>query len=129
MRRLCTIYDKLVGKRTFFFERYDHKPYNHQWVSNNFHLCWKWGGLENHRMPRPYDLRHAFATRNLMRWVDEGQNIMVLLPFLSTYMGHSEFDSTLYYIHLLPERIRKSAGIDWRLLSSIYTEGGDDIDD
>jgi integrase len=64
-----------------------------------------------------------------MRWVDEGRDVMVLLPFLSAYMGHSELNSTLYYVHLLPERIRKSAGIDWSLFSSIYGERGVGIDD
>lgn len=96
MRRLCIAYDGLAGDRTFFFERHDHKPYVPDWVSGNFQRCWKWSGLEKHGNPRPYDLRHAFATRNLMRWVDEDRDVMVLLPFLSTYMGHSNLDGTLY---------------------------------
>ena len=48
---------------------------------------------------------------------------MELLPYLSAYMGHSELTSTLYYIHLLPEKLRKSKGIDWDKLYSIYAEG------
>lgn len=28
-------------------------------------------------------------------------------------MGHSELNSTFYYIHLLPERIRNSAEVDY----------------
>ena len=38
---------------------------------------------------------------------------MTLLPYLAEYMGHSNFKSTLYYIHLLPERLRNSTNIDW----------------
>ena len=48
---------------------------------------------------------------------------MQLLPYLSAYMGHSELTSTLYYVHLLPEKLRKSKGIDWDMLVSIYGEG------
>jgi hypothetical protein len=59
-----------------------------------------------------------------MRWIDNGNDIVTLLPYLSTYMGHSEITSTLYYIHLLPDRIRKSAGIDWKLFSIIYGKEG-----
>lgn len=45
---------------------------------------------------------------------------MELLPYLSAYMGHAELTSTLYYIHLLPEKLRKANGIDWQKFSLIY---------
>ena len=48
---------------------------------------------------------------------------MELLPYLSAYMGHSELTSTLYYIHLLPESLRKSKAVDWDLLSRVYGKG------
>ena len=49
---------------------------------------------------------------------------MELLPYLSAYMGHSELTSTLYYVHLLPENLRRSKGVDWDRLSRIYGGGG-----
>ena len=73
--------------------------------------------------PRPYDLRHAFASRNIIRWINNGKDVMELLPYLSAYMGHSELTSTLYYIHLLPENLRKSKAVDWDLLSQVYGKG------
>ncbi len=48
---------------------------------------------------------------------------MELLPYLSAYMGHTELTSTLYYVHLLLEKLRKSKGIDWDMLTQIYGEG------
>ena len=48
---------------------------------------------------------------------------MELLPYLSAYMGHSELTSTLYYVHLLPENLRRSEGVDWDRLSRIYGGG------
>ena len=48
---------------------------------------------------------------------------MELLPYLPAYMGHSELTSTLYYIHLLPDTLRRSKGIDWDMLTRIYGEG------
>lgn len=45
---------------------------------------------------------------------------MELLPYLSAYMGHSELTSTLYYVHLLPENLRRSKGVDWDFLSRVY---------
>jgi len=35
-------------------------------------------------------------------------------------MGHKGFEQTLYYIHLLPERLRSNTGIEWEKLESIY---------
>lgn len=67
-------------------------------------------------------LRHAFASHNIMRWVDEGRDVMSMLPYLSTYMGHPKFRDTLYYVHILPERLRKSAGIDWSQFDTIFRD-------
>ena len=50
--------------------------------------------------------------------------------YLSTYMGHVSLEETLYYIHLLPERLKSSPGIDWKMLNDIYqTEEGSDEED
>lgn len=53
--------------------------------------------------PRPYDLRHTFATHTLYRWLKEGRNLDNCLPYLSAYMGHEKFQHTAYYIHLVPD--------------------------
>ena len=37
-------------------------------------------------------------------------------------MGHTDIKHTLYYVHLLPGRLRESAGIDWDSLDSVYPE-------
>lgn len=45
-----------------------------------------------------------------------------MLPYLSAYMGHTQFDDTAYYIHLLPEKLRKSPAIDWKKFEKIFPE-------
>jgi len=122
IRQLCIKYDALAGRREWFFQRWDGVAFPTYWMDRQFHVCWDRSGLPKRGNPRPYDLRHAFATRNLMRWTDEGRDVMTLLPYLSAYMGHSQFQYTLYYIHLLPERLRSSAGIDWSQFDTIYGE-------
>ena len=32
-----------------------------------------------------------------------GTDVNTMLPYLSTYMGHSGIDSTLYYVHTFPD--------------------------
>ena len=120
---LCRAYRNLMGVHEWFFPHPDGGPLRTKWMTYQFHVCWNRIGLEKRGNPRPYDLRHAFATRTMMRWIDSGNDVMVLLPYLSTYLGHAEISSTFYYIHLLPDRIRKSSGIDWGMFSAIYEEG------
>lgn len=126
MRRLCADYDNRVGEREWFFQHPDGGKIPWSWTRWNFDKAWRKSGLAARgNKPRQYDLRHSFATRTLMRWVDEGRDIMALMPYLSTYMGHSSLEDTLYYIHLLPERLRTSPGIDWSMLKEVYhPEGG-----
>ncbi len=69
---------------------------------------------------RVYDLRHRFATAVLNKWLDQKQDINARLPYLQTYMGHKDLESTAYYIHMLPENLAKSAGVDWARLGQIF---------
>ena len=121
MRMLCARYDQLAGNREWFFQHRNGGKLPTEWVRYQFGQAWMRSGLSTGKnSPRPYDLRHSFATRTLMRWVDEKRDIMALIPFLSTYMGHGSLEETMYYIHLLPERLKTSPGIDWGMLSEIY---------
>lgn len=71
---------------------------------------------------RIYDLRHRFASAVLNRWLDEKRNLYAMLPYLRAYMGHEKISTTAYYIHLLPENIVKSTGIDWTTLDELMPE-------
>lgn len=73
---------------------------------------------------RPYDLRHRFASEVLQRWIDEGRNLYAMLPYLRAYLGHARFEDTAYYIHILPDRLVKSAGIDWDAINGVGLEMG-----
>lgn len=87
--------------------------------------CWKAVPVEDggrRTALRLYDLRHRFATEVLHRWLDEGRDVLESLPILRVYMGHVTILSTLYYVHLLPERVRSSRTVDWKRLESIIPE-------
>lgn len=71
---------------------------------------------------RVYDLRHRFATAVMSNWLDMKIDINARLPYLQAYMGHNSIESTVYYIHLLPENLARSSGIDWDALNSIVPE-------
>ena len=123
MLGLCRRYDSAMGKRKWFFQKWDGSQYETSWYNQIWRRLVSTSGISWRGTPRPYDLRHAFASRNIIRWIDSGKDVMELLPYLSAYMGHSELTATLYYVHLLPEKLRKSKGIDWGMITRIYGEG------
>lgn len=71
---------------------------------------------------RVYDLRHRFASARLNLWLDSGENLHAMLPFLREYMGHRTLSETAYYIHILPENLMKSPAIDWNKFESMFPE-------
>jgi integrase/recombinase XerD len=62
--------------------------------------------------PRVHDLRHNYAVKCLKRWVLAGEELTNMLPYLATYMGHSDFRGTQYYLRLTadlyPDIIRRT---------------------
>lgn len=128
MLKLCKAYDSLMGKHEWFFHSTKGEPISTDWMRCQFHKCWELSGLVKRGNPRPYDLRHVFATRTMTRWIDSGKDIMVLLPYLSAYMGHANINNTLYYIHLLPDKLRTSSGVNWGMFDEVYGEVGNDVE-
>ena len=45
--------------------------------------------------------------------MNDKKDVMNLLPYLSTYMGHSSIEYTAYYIHLVPDNLKASGLTDW----------------
>ena len=63
--------------------------------------------------PRLHDLRHSMVVNRILEWYRSGINPQGRLPFLATYLGHRDINSTLVYItvtqdllHLANERFR-----------------------
>ena len=120
MCKLCKTYEALVPKdRTWYFE-VNKNRYPTHWMTAQFNRLTTKAGIPEDKNFRPYDLRHTFASRNISRWLEEGKDAMVFLPLLSQYMGHSDLDSTFYYIHLIPDQLRKSSGVEWNKLTEVY---------
>jgi len=107
---MCKRYDSIahgfLPDRVYFFQSPSGKAYSNSWLSSNFHKCWEISGNDTERGSSvPYDLRHNYASRTLMRWIEDGRDLSVCIPYLSAYMGHDSFKATFQYIHMLPERM------------------------
>lgn len=60
-------------------------------------------GLGQRARPRPHDLRHAFAVRQLIEWYEQGVDVDARIPLLSAVLGHSDPASTYWYLQAAPE--------------------------
>jgi integrase len=130
MLEQCRKYDVIRRifnpKSEYFFARSDDTPMPAYHLDYVFRRCWK---QANHEIPanklprvRPYDLRHRFASAVLQKWIGEGRDLYAMLPYLREYMGHEQFSDTAYYIHLLPENLLNSTGVDWSAIDAVNPE-------
>jgi len=69
--------------------------------------------------PSIHGLRHSFAVRTLVGWHRDGLDVAVLLPRLSTYLGHREPRYTYRYLTATPELLGYAA----RLLEAHQAAG------
>lgn len=53
--------------------------------------------------PRVHDLRHSMVVNRILEWYRTGINPQARLPFLATYLGHRDINSTLVYITVTQE--------------------------
>ena len=53
--------------------------------------------------PRLHDLRHSFAVHRLVAWYRQGADVQLLLPKLSTYLGHIHLAETQHYLTMTPD--------------------------
>lgn len=130
MLMLCQTYEKkrriFAPDNPYFFPDTAGGALSGAWLNKQFQKCWAAAnpGRASDDLPsvRIYDLRHRFASAVLNRWLDEKKDLRAMLPRLRAYMGHSELSGTAYYIHLLPENLMKSAGVDWATFADVLPE-------
>ena len=71
-------------------------------LRKQFRNILKLAGIEKNKNsnPRIHDFRHTFAVNCLKKFVKDNKDLTAYLPILKTYMGHSKFISTEYYLKL-----------------------------
>lgn len=127
---LCRNYDvrrEVIARgNEWFFPSWTGGSFRNHQIGCYFRECWARANpsINKSELPgvRVYDLRYRFASAALNRWLDNNQPLGAKLPYLMAYMGHSSLSETAYYIHLLPENLVKSAGIDWAAFDEIVPE-------
>ena len=130
MLAMCRSYEfrrKIIGgNNPYFFPSNNGNAFTSDKILAAFNKAWAIAaynaGSSVSRRVRVYDLRHRFASACLNRWLDDGENLLVMLPYLRAYMGHDKMTETAYYIHILPENLVKSSAIDWGLFNAMFPD-------
>ena len=59
--------------------------------------------------PRIHDARHAFVVNRMRAWYREGINPQSRLPYLATYLGHKDINSTLVYLTITSDLLQHAS--------------------
>lgn len=59
--------------------------------------------------PRIHDLRHAMVCNRMEAWYREGVNPQSRLPYLATYLGHKDINSTLVYLTITQQLMQHAS--------------------
>jgi integrase/recombinase XerD len=73
--------------------------------------------LRGRKGPRFHDLRHSMVVNRILMWYRAGINPQNRLPFLATYLGHRDINSTLVYITVTQDLLQE-AGERFRVLGA-----------
>lgn len=114
----------LIPGRKPFFPNHNGDFLDKKSIGYVMNTIWKKSNPESAKRVRPkvYDFRHSFATHRLYKWMKEGKDLLVMLPYLSAYMGHASLSSTHYYIHLVPGMYESMAGVDYSRFNDLLPE-------
>jgi len=70
-------------------------------VYHNFRRYLEKAGIPHTgRGPRVHDFRHTYCVNLLLKWIEEGKDLMAYLPYMRTMLGHEGFKETAYYLKL-----------------------------
>ena len=100
------------GDRSAFFPTPGGGALPYSTLSNTFARLRERSGLRNPAesrcQPRLHDLRHSFALRRLVAWYREGADVQERLPWLATYLGHTDPSGTQHYLTMTPELLAEA---------------------
>ena len=103
LRRYDRIINKYLPNREAFFPNQEGDYYHKSTLDVWFHEFWDRlpeSSVAKGNKPRVHDLRHSYCVYRLNQWVRDNEDLNALYPYLSEFVGHSNFADTDYYLTL-----------------------------
>jgi integrase/recombinase XerD len=91
----------LSGNDTYYFKNPSGCRLDRSTAYKRFRdYLWSAGISHSGHGPRIQDFRHAYCVHRLKKWVLQGRDLNSLFPYLSAYLGHTDFRGTQHYLRL-----------------------------
>lgn len=69
-------------------------------INKKFQEFWKkTSGASDYKYPTVHSLRYSFVVTRMNLWMEKGENLTAMMPYLSKYLGHESVENTYYYYH------------------------------
>jgi len=94
------------GYSDAFFVNERGEPVNYATLKDTFHSIIRRVGISaqpGRARPCLHSFRHAFAVQRLKQWYSAGQDVELLLPNLSVFLGHVDLTASYWYLSATPE--------------------------
>ncbi len=116
----------VAGEEDFIFPTAKLEQYSSRAIYAAFRtILWRSGISHGGRGkgPRLHDIRHTFSVHSLQKFIGEGRDTYLLLPILSTYLGHKNIYATERYLRLTsemyPDILQKVTAATGRLVPEV----------
>lgn len=95
-------FNKDIKENVYFFRSRFNKHYSRSTLAHMWLQVLERAEIhhDSDKGPRLHDLRHLFCCLSLKQLIDQGKDPYVVLPILSTYVGHKSTKATEKYLHL-----------------------------
>ena len=101
--RYDCIIQRYLPARKAFFPNQKGDYYSKSTLDIWFHEFWDTlpeAAVTKGNKPRVHDFRHSYCVYRLNQWVSDNADLNALYPYLSEFVGHSNFADTDYYLTL-----------------------------
>ena len=103
LHRYDCIIQRYLPARKVFFPNQKGDFYSKSTLDIWFHEFWDTlpeAAVTKGNKPRVHDFRHSYCVYRLNQWVSDNADLNALYPYLSEFVGHSNFADTDYYLTL-----------------------------
>lgn len=130
---LLVRYDRIISRafpdREAFFVNSDGVFYSKSTLDTWFHEFWDplpEASAIKGNPPRVHDFRHSYCVYRINRWMKDNKDMNALYPYLSEFLGHSNYADTDYYITLTesfyPEFNSRMRSVNEHILPEVLHE-------
>ena len=95
-------------------------------INKKFQEFWKkTSGASDSKYPTVHSLRYSFVVTRMNLWMEKGENLTAMMPYLSKYLGHESVENTYYYYHQIESAfkiVRQKDQLSDRIIPEVSDE-------